>query len=143
MKIFRSFATIVFLVFLTAVIGCGKSETKPPSLIHSQAVFYAEAGGNTGSSPVLKNSKMDEDGQASEYQGGMLLQQGTIEIRYEFVGTTFCPVSADGKQWNHADVYVVVVTDKRHDSVPVTIPVVFRGDEVVVVATPDLRVSIR
>jgi len=143
MKTFRSLATIVSSVFLVAVIGCGKSETKQPPLIHSQAVFHAEAGGDTGSSAVLKNYKMDEDGKASKYQGRVLLQQGAIEIRYEFVGTAFCPVSADGKQWNNADVYVVVITDKRHDPVPVIMPVVFRGDEVVVLEKPDLRIAIR
>ena len=72
------------------------------------------------------------------YGGKMGLQNGEISIYWEFVGTTFLPVSADGKQWNDADVYTVMITGEKTETE--TIPVIYRGGRLVIVDRPNLRV---
>ena len=127
-------------LMLAMLMGCSKPTVVTSPFVHRGTVFHAKSGSDTATSPVEKNYSMDEEGRPNEHRGGMLLQQGETNIRYEFVGTTFCPVSADGKEWNYADVYVLVITKKTGTQ---TIPIVFRGGKMVVVDEPDLQVVLK
>jgi len=136
-------ALIQFILVLSMVIliGCGSPEAMKPAFVHPSAVFVAKAGTDTATCPVEHNYSMDDEGRPREYRGEMLLQQDAIDIHYQFVGTTFCPVSADGREWQHADVYVVAITGKNF--MAETIPIVYRGEKTVVVDRPDLQVVLR
>ena len=137
----KSLSQIAPVLVVATLIGCSKSEVVRSPFVHRGAVFHAEAGPDTATSPVEKSCSVDEEGRPKGYRGGMLLLQGAVRIRYEFVGTTFCPASADGRQWDEADVYALVIT--QEEARPETIPLVYRGGELVVVDRPDLRVVLK
>jgi len=138
MKTLTTLAIMITAITLATAVSCSESEAPNFPFAHRNAVFHAMAGNDTATSPVEKNFSMDKRGQPGRYQGGMLLQQGAIEIRHEFVGTTFCPVTADGNGWNDADVYVLVIADEMPKTE--TIPVVYKGGKMVVVDRPNLQV---
>lgn len=139
MRMLKTTVRLMLFLSLVFLIGCSKGVASKPPFIHRNTVFYASAGNHTATFRVESSFSMDDERQMQEYQGGILLQQGAIKIRHEFVGTTFCPVSADGKGWNYADVYILVITGEKTQ--PETILVVYRGGQKTVVDSPDLQVT--
>jgi hypothetical protein len=138
MKTLRLLARLAPVMPPAFLIGCGNSHAVKSPFAHRGAVFYAEAGPDNATSPVEKNCSLDAEGRPKRYQGAMLLQQGAVEVHYDHLGTILCPKSADGKEWDSADVYVLVITGKKIAAE--TIPVVYKGGQLVVVDRPGLRV---
>lgn len=141
MKTFNTLIRTIPILLLAILIGCSRSDVTKAPFVHRNAVFHAKAGGDTAVSSVEKNFSMDEKGQRQEYSGSMSLQQGAIEIRHEFVGTAFCPASPNGEEWHDADVYVVAITGERTPAE--TIPVIYRGQQTVVVQRADLQIILK
>lgn len=138
MKTSKALARMIPVLAMAVLLGCSKPRAGGTPFVHEGAVFRATAGGDATTSPVERNYSVNEEGRPKGYSGTMLLRQGAIQIRYEFVGTALCPVSADGETWDDADVYVVAITGKGTELE--TIPVVYRGEKTVIVERPDLQV---
>lgn len=129
------------LCILSLPLGCGREEASRPPFLHPNAVFVAEAGNEGGRSPVAGNYSHAPDGSPLTYAGGWGFQNGTVEIKYQFVGAAFCPVvPGNGKEWEDADVYVVHVLAAGQSAE--SIPVIYRGGEQVVLDRPELRLTI-
>jgi hypothetical protein len=141
MRALKALTQMIPVLLLAIAFGCDRSAVTKTPFAHGKAVFHATAGGDSATSPVEENYSLDGKGQPARYQGRMALQQGAIEVRWEFVGTAFCPVTADGRAWDYTDVYALVITQDGND--PETIPVVYSGGQLMVVDAPGLRVELR
>jgi len=135
----RLLICLVFACSVACICGYSKSDGSKTPFIHRNAVFQASSGGDGATSPVEKPSAENKTHKPQSYRGGMLLNGGAIKVRYEFVGTAFCPVTLDGKEWNDVDVYVLNITEGS--SITETLPFIYKGGAVTVIDRPRLKIT--
>jgi len=125
------------------LVGLGCSERAPQERVpfsQRHAVVSVKAGNDNGTSRVEECYEVGEDGQPKRYGGGLGLHSGSLEVRYEFVGNTFCQVDSAKDGWDYADVYVFHIARTGQPTEQLT--VIHKGGTTTVVDRPDLRVQI-
>jgi len=132
---------LFFIVLLVATAGCERHESATPPMRYGSAIVVASAGNDRAESPVIENFSQSPDEAAEGYGGGLQLQQGAIEIQYQFVGqSNYWIPDTDPQQTTEADIYLFRIRDASGQVTNQT--VAFTGQPLVVRADDGLELEI-
>ena len=127
------------LALVSSLLGrLGDEAEEEPGLVRRAAVFHAQSDGDSATSPVAGNFAVGANGRPKSFRGTMLLQQGAVEVHYAYVGNVLSPELLNSREWRLADVYVVNVIIP--DGATVTVPVVYRGGDRVILDHGGIRI---